>query len=71
MSGDTPLHLAARYGYGDIVSMLVEAGSSLSVRNCKGETPLSLAHNKQIAHTLQVCYIPVYFSENVSLRNKL
>ncbi|XP_063677097.1 ankyrin repeat domain-containing protein 27-like [Bolinopsis microptera] len=53
-NGDTPLHLAARYGYGDIVSLLLDVGASMSIRNNKGETPLSSAHSKYISHILQL-----------------
>ena len=55
VTGDTPQHLAARYGYGDIVSLLLDVGASMSIRNNKGETPLSSAHSKYISHILQVC----------------
>ena len=46
--GDTPLHLAAKWGYGLIVSILLENGAEVFSRNRKKQTPLSLAQNKNV-----------------------
>ena len=31
--GNTPLHLAARYGYGDVLNNLIESGANLYIKN--------------------------------------
>ena len=41
--GNTPLHLAALSGQGDLVSHLLEHGADADCRNQAGETPLDLA----------------------------
>jgi hypothetical protein len=37
--GDTPLHLAARWGFPALASLLVTYGSPIAPRNRRGETP--------------------------------
>lgn len=39
-AGSTPLHLAVRYGHGQLVDLLIAAGAPLDVRNAEGRTPL-------------------------------
>lgn len=41
--GDTPLHLAVRSNYTDVVVSLMRRGASLAIRNNAGETPVDLA----------------------------
>lgn len=41
--GNTPLHIAAYKGFGDIVSLLLARGANREARNAKGETPARLA----------------------------
>ena len=43
--GDTPLHLAARYGYQALVAVLLQHGATIHVRNNRNETPLQCAHS--------------------------
>ncbi|XP_021119571.1 palmitoyltransferase ZDHHC13 isoform X3 [Heterocephalus glaber] len=53
---NTPLHWAITSGNVNAVDKLLEAGSSLDIRNVKGETPLDMAlHNKNqlIIHMLK------------------
>ncbi|XP_068693789.1 ankyrin repeat domain-containing protein 27-like [Montipora foliosa] len=46
--GDTPLHLASRWGYAEIVLLLLEKGASFEARNKDKATPLDISHNKQV-----------------------
>lgn len=50
--GNTPLTLAARYGYKDIVELLIKAGARVNVGEKFGFTPLALTENKEIAELL-------------------
>ncbi|KAI8927005.1 ankyrin repeat-containing domain protein, partial [Entophlyctis helioformis] len=43
MSGDTPLHQAAMYGYMDICEMLLSRGALINAINHDGATPLDFA----------------------------
>ena len=45
--GNTPLHLAAQKGYSEIVKLLIENGSSISIKNSIGQTALHLASIRQ------------------------
>ncbi|KAF0318337.1 ankyrin repeat protein [Colletotrichum asianum] len=40
---DTPLHTAARIGDSAVISLLIQKGSDLELRNRKGDTPLFIA----------------------------
>ena len=51
--GDTPLHIAARWGFAKLVRLLVENGGLSSCRNVRNETPLHCAHSKDIVAILQ------------------
>ncbi|XP_064348582.1 palmitoyltransferase ZDHHC13 [Camelus dromedarius] len=53
---NTPLHWAVAAGNVNAVDKLLEAGSSLDIRNVKGETPLDMAlqnRNRLIIHMLK------------------
>lgn len=53
---NTLLHLAAEYGYADVVRRLLAAGADPGVRNAAGRTPLELARqygNAQVVHVLE------------------
>nr|XP_054769582.1 ankyrin repeat domain-containing protein 27-like [Lytechinus pictus] len=50
--GDTALHLASRWGYANIVSLLIEHGASVEARNRRQETPLMCSHNINISRTI-------------------
>lgn len=40
---DTPLHIAARNGRGEIARALIEGGAEVNPRNRAGQTPLGVA----------------------------
>ena len=50
--GDTPLHMAAKYGFLENVKLLVEYGASTSVKNQNGEKPSDVAHDIVIKNCL-------------------
>lgn len=50
--GDTALHLASRWGYDSIVSLLIDHGASVEARNRRQETPLMCSHNINISRTI-------------------
>ncbi|XP_074646412.1 ankyrin repeat domain-containing protein 27-like [Tubulanus polymorphus] len=50
--GDTALHLAARWGYYNIVEILLENGASVEARNRKKLTPIQCAHNVNVSQLL-------------------
>lgn len=45
--GDTPLHIAARNGRGDIARALIEGGAEVNSRNKAGQTPLGVARESE------------------------
>lgn len=52
-NGDTSLHLAARWGYCAIVSILLEYGASSKTINKKGQTPSTVTYSETIAELLR------------------
>jgi hypothetical protein len=48
-AGLTALHLAARFGYGDIAKLLIFAGAAPDARNAANQTPLQLAQSADVA----------------------
>ena len=48
--GNTPLHIAAVYGRGEIVDILTDAGAALRAINTAGLTPMNLAANARHWH---------------------
>ena len=46
--GDTPLHLASRHGFVNIVKLLLEYEAPLEIQNRKHESVLDVAHNALI-----------------------
>ena len=54
--GDAPLHLAARWGYGDVALLLAGHGAARDVLNHRGLTPLDVAHDHVLSrHLLEAC----------------
>jgi ankyrin repeat protein len=52
--GNTILHRAVGTNNLQLVEALVEKGSKVAVKNRKGDTPCSLAHNGKIEEYLEV-----------------
>lgn len=52
-SGNTALHIACRWGYLPIVSVLLEFGSSVKVKNKLGQTPWDVAHSVYVKKELE------------------
>ena len=48
ISGETPLHLAAKNGHVETFKFLANSLGDLTLRNNKDETPLSLAEKNQM-----------------------
>lgn len=46
--GESPLHLAARYGYAPIVDMLLAAGARLTLHNNAGQLAAELAEDPEL-----------------------
>ncbi|XP_043198908.1 ankyrin repeat domain-containing protein 27-like [Amphibalanus amphitrite] len=54
--GDAPLHLAARWGYGDVALLLAAHGAARDVVNHRGLTPLDVAHDHVLRrHLVDAC----------------
>lgn len=51
--GDTALHLAAKWGFSEIIDTQLEYGVKCDIRNRSGLLAVDLAHNSQIALRLQ------------------
>jgi len=47
-SGDTPLHIASRWGYGNLVEILIKHDASDAIKNKEGKSPSQCAHNSRI-----------------------
>lgn len=47
--GDTPLHIAARWGYHGIIETLLQNGASTEIQNRLKETPLTCALNSKVS----------------------
>ena len=43
-NGATPLMIAAEYGHGAVVELLLEVGAEVDKPNCNQSTPLGMAH---------------------------
>nr|XP_019833765.1 PREDICTED: ankyrin repeat domain-containing protein 27-like [Bos indicus] len=48
LQGDTPLHIAARWGYQGIIETLLQNGASTEIQNRLKETPLKCALNSKV-----------------------
>lgn len=62
--GDTALHLAAKWGFSEIVETLLEYGVKTDLSNRLGQTPLNVAHNSRIASQLQDAFVMIDTSES-------
>jgi ankyrin len=50
--GDTPMHIAARAGYGKVAGALAQAGADRDARDASGRTPLQIAAQPGRTHRL-------------------
>lgn len=57
--GDTPLHMAAKWGFCEIIETLLEYGVRTEIENRTGQTALSLAHNSKILNLLQNAFVSI------------
>lgn len=46
--GDTPLHIAARWGYEGIIEVLLQNGASTTINNKVNDSPLKCALNSKV-----------------------
>ncbi len=58
-NGNTPLHIASRWGHADAIRVLVKAGADINVKRNDGNTPLHIASMAQSAHIEMERYIEV------------
>ena len=54
-TGETPLHLAARYARADVAKKLLDAGASPLTQDNNGRTPLHAAIAADARGVFQVC----------------
>lgn len=57
--GDTPLHLASKWGFQEIVNILLEYGVKVEIENRYGQRPIDCAHNTYIAVAIQNAFIVI------------
>lgn len=62
--GDTALHLAAKWGFTDIVETLLEYGVKTDLANRLGHTTHDYAHNSHIVSLLQNVFVVIEHPEN-------
>lgn len=62
--GDTALHLAAKWGFAEIVETLLEYGVKTDLSNRLGHTPHDYAHNSHIASLLQNVFVVIEHPDN-------
>ncbi|XP_025115777.1 ankyrin repeat domain-containing protein 27-like isoform X1 [Pomacea canaliculata] len=51
--GDTALHMAAKWGYENIVKILLENGADATMKNRKHQSPIHMAQNMRVQRILQ------------------
>uniref|UniRef100_A0A2K5Z5F9 Ankyrin repeat domain-containing protein 27 n=1 Tax=Mandrillus leucophaeus TaxID=9568 RepID=A0A2K5Z5F9_MANLE len=55
--GDTPLHIAARWGYQGVMETLLQNGASTEIQNRLKETPLKCALNSKILSIMEAHHL--------------
>lgn len=58
--GDTALHLAAKWGFTEIVETLLEYGINVDCRNRLGHTAIHYSHNSFITKLMQNSYVVIH-----------
>lgn len=58
--GDTALHLAAKWGFTEIVETLLEYGINVDSRNRLGHTAIHYSHNSYITKLMQNSYVVIH-----------
>lgn len=59
-SGNTPLHMASKWGYEGIARLLIENGAEPSLQNRYNKTAFDYAHNLRILQVLKSCTPNLY-----------
>lgn len=57
--GDTAIHMATKWGFRNIVEVLLEYGVKIDLENRIGDTALDCAHNSHIAAMLQNVFVVI------------
>uniref|UniRef100_A0A336M3E4 CSON011377 protein n=1 Tax=Culicoides sonorensis TaxID=179676 RepID=A0A336M3E4_CULSO len=57
--GDTPIHIASKWGFLEIVSTLLENGSRIDVQNKFGHTPVAIAHSSKMRKIMHETFVLV------------
>lgn len=66
--GDTPLHIAARWGYQGIIETLLQNGASTEIQNRMKETPLKCALNSKVDLFIYFYFFP---EKDYDFKNKI
>ena len=51
---NTPLHIACKNGNTSIVKELLDSGAYVNRKGCNGDTPLSIAHERDYDEIIQL-----------------
>ena len=62
--GDTALHLAAKWGFTEVIETLVEYGVKVDYANRSGYTATDLAHNSIVTELLQNVFVIIDYTDS-------
>lgn len=57
--GDTPIHVASKWGFLEIVSTLLENGARIDIQNKFGHTPVVVAHSSKMRKIMHETFVLV------------